>query len=130
MTAAKLQNDLQDLMWHQAGPFRSAAKLSEALARLRQMRRQDLGAVNIGSDRAYNLAALEWFELRAMLAAAEAVVLAALSRPESRGAHQREDYPASHDAFVKNQILELGAGELRSSWEEPVHLAQAEPNHG
>jgi succinate dehydrogenase/fumarate reductase flavoprotein subunit len=123
---AKLQSELQNLMWQKAGPFRTAEKLCAALERVRHMRDRELNDVSIGLEKSYNLDIQDWFELRAMLSTAEAVLAAALSRKESRGAHQREDFPESDDAFLKNQSLELREGELRATWSEPVHLAQAE----
>ena len=36
---------------------------------------------------------LDWFDLRNMLLVARLVAEAALARSESRGAHQREDFP-------------------------------------
>ncbi len=127
---AKLQKDLQNLMWQHAGPFRTGAKLSAGLERINHMRKHELKNLRIGSDKSYNLDILDWFELRAMLATAEAVVSAALSRTESRGAHQREDFPESKDAFAKNQILGLRDGELRATWSEPLHLTEAEKIDG
>ena len=47
----------------------------------------------------------DWFELRAMLTTAEAVVTSALSRTESRGAHQREDYPNARPALSSESSL-------------------------
>jgi succinate dehydrogenase/fumarate reductase flavoprotein subunit len=49
----------------------------------------------------------DWFELRASLLAAEAVATAALARTESRGAHQRLDFPDSDPAFARNRIVAL-----------------------
>jgi succinate dehydrogenase/fumarate reductase flavoprotein subunit len=126
ITPAKAQSELQNIMWEQAGPFRTGAKLSAALERIRRMRERELADQRIGEEKSYNLDILDWFELRAMLSAAAAVVSAALSRTESRGAHQREDFPDSHDALGRNQILELRQGELRSTWTQPVHLTEAE----
>jgi len=40
-----------------------------------------------------------------MLLVAKAVVLSALSRRESRGAHQREDYPGQDDVWTLNQTV-------------------------
>jgi succinate dehydrogenase/fumarate reductase flavoprotein subunit len=71
----------------------------------------------------------DWFELRAMLATAEMVVTAALARTESRGAHQREDFPDSSAAFEKNQVLELKDGELRSRWVDPIRLTARGVSH-
>jgi succinate dehydrogenase/fumarate reductase flavoprotein subunit len=127
---AKLQTELQEIMWNLAGPFRTGAKLCAALERIRHIRDRELAEVKIGKAKSYNLDILDWFELRAMLSAAETVASAALSRTESRGAHQREDFPETDDAFLKNQILELRDGELRSSWTEPMHLHPSEGVHG
>jgi succinate dehydrogenase / fumarate reductase, flavoprotein subunit len=124
VSPASLQIELQNLMWEQAGPFRTGAKLSEALLRIRQMRDYDLLNAAVGADASFNLDLQDWFELRAMLATAEAVVVSALARAESRGAHQREDFPASDGAFLKNQVLELTEGNLVSRWAEPVRLTR------
>jgi succinate dehydrogenase/fumarate reductase flavoprotein subunit len=125
-SAAGLQIELQRLMWEQAGPFRTGAKLASALERIRQMRDHDLVNAAIGAEKVFNLDLQDWFELRAMLAAAEAVVYSALARAESRGAHQREDFPASDEAFLKNQVLEFSGGALSSRWVEPVRLHRRE----
>jgi succinate dehydrogenase/fumarate reductase flavoprotein subunit len=50
--------------------------------------------VAIAPGRESNASLGDWFELRASLCAAEAVAHAALSRRESRGTHQRDDFPA------------------------------------
>jgi succinate dehydrogenase / fumarate reductase flavoprotein subunit/fumarate reductase (CoM/CoB) subunit A len=55
----------------------------------------------------YDSARLDWFDLRNMLLVAEAVARSALARRESRGAHQREDYPLSDEDWCINQSLRL-----------------------
>jgi succinate dehydrogenase/fumarate reductase flavoprotein subunit len=40
-----------------------------------------------------------------MLTTAAAVVRSALARNESRGAHQREDFPDTDPGFLKNQVF-------------------------
>jgi succinate dehydrogenase/fumarate reductase flavoprotein subunit len=122
---AQLQSELQTLMWQQAGPFRTEAKLSAGLERIRQMRDHELRVASIASEKPYNLDIVDWFELRAMLTAAESVVSAALARRESRGAHQREDFPKSDDALLNNQISEIKEGEIKSTWREPARLQPA-----
>jgi succinate dehydrogenase/fumarate reductase flavoprotein subunit len=59
---------------------------------------------------------VEWFELRNGLLAAEAVATAALNRQESRGAHQRDDFPKADDRFLANQRLVLEGGEIVSAF--------------
>jgi succinate dehydrogenase/fumarate reductase flavoprotein subunit len=127
---AALQLELQNLMWEHAGPFRTGAKLSTALERIREMRGRGLARASIGAEKLFNLDLQDWFELRAMLATAEAVVASALARAESRGAHQREDFPESDVAFLKNQVMELKDGELASRWTEPVRLPRGVGGHG
>jgi succinate dehydrogenase / fumarate reductase, flavoprotein subunit len=119
---AALQIELQRIMWEQAGPFRTGAKLTAALERIREIHDDELAKAAIGPEKTFNLDIQDWFEARAMLRVAEAVVFSALTRTESRGAHQREDFPASDDVFLKNQVLELGTSKLISSWSEPGRL--------
>ena len=125
-----LQAELQTLMWENAGPFRTGEKLAAALVRIRQMQTDDLPNVAIAGEALYNLDLQDWFELRAMLTTAETVVRSALARNESRGAHQREDFPYSQELLLKNQTMELCNGELVFHWTAPVQLHRAGGNHG
>ena len=118
-----LQAELQKLMWEKAGPFRTGEKLSEALRRISEMREQELPGLKIASDRPFDMDLQDWFELRAMLTTAEAVVRSALARTESRGAHQREDYPKVDPLYLRNQVLKLKNGALVCSWVDPVRLS-------
>jgi succinate dehydrogenase/fumarate reductase flavoprotein subunit len=118
-----LEAELQKLMWEKAGPFRTGEKLAEALRRIREMQEQELPGIEIPSHGAFNMDLQDWFELRAMLTTAEAVITSALSRTESRGAHQREDYPQLDPCYLKNQVLKLENGALISSWVNPVRRA-------
>jgi succinate dehydrogenase/fumarate reductase flavoprotein subunit len=125
---AELQAELQDLMWEKAGPFRTGVKLAALLERVKGMRHEELPYLSIGSDASFNLSLQDWFELRAMLIAAEAVVTSALAREESRGAHQREDFPDADESLLKNQVLELSGEELVAHWPAPVRLGVAKAN--
>jgi succinate dehydrogenase/fumarate reductase flavoprotein subunit len=128
-TPIALQTELQKLMWEKVGPFRTGAKLSEALERIDQMERQ-LAELKVGSEGRFNLDLQDWFELRAMLTTAKAVVASALARKESRGAHQREDFPHSSDFLLKNQVSELKNGEIMRQWIDPVRLKGSSPADG
>jgi succinate dehydrogenase/fumarate reductase flavoprotein subunit len=110
--AIALLEEMRTLMWRAVGPFRDAGGLAATLARLREMRRALAGlAVTPGARMNPTLA--DWFELRASLLAAEVVTAAALAREESRGAHQRTDYPQSDPACACRRSVAIdGAGAL------------------
>ena len=128
VSPAACQTELQNLMWKMVGPFRTGDKLAAVLERIKGMRRE-LPNLSIGSEEPFNLDIQDWLELRAMLATAEMVVTAALARTESRGAHQREDFPDSNAALEKNQVLELSDGKLRSRWVDPIRLTARKASH-
>jgi succinate dehydrogenase / fumarate reductase, flavoprotein subunit len=90
--ARPLQRALRDTMWEICGVVREQAGLQRGLERLAELRRLaadvDVRPTSEGyADLAHAL------DLRASLAAAEATLLGALARTESRGAHQRRDHP-------------------------------------
>ena len=67
--------------------------------------------------------AIDWFDLRNMLTVARVVTQAALARTESRGAHQREDFPGMLPEWRVNQVARLAGGGIALT-SSPV-IAQA-----
>jgi succinate dehydrogenase / fumarate reductase flavoprotein subunit/fumarate reductase (CoM/CoB) subunit A len=121
--AAALMKELQELMWDKVGLFRTGEALEEALARIREMQRDDMTRMAIPDDAPFNQALLDWYELRAGLLCAEAVTLSAINRTESRGAHQREDIPDASLDFERNQTIVLEDGELVAGWAEVPRIS-------
>ena len=111
-----LQRKLQDLMWEEAGPFRTGDRLQRALDGIREIRESPVSA---RPAEGYNLDLQDRLELRAMLITAEAVVRAAIGRAESRGAHQRLDFPDSDPELVRNQVIEMTGEEIAARWPMP-----------
>jgi succinate dehydrogenase/fumarate reductase flavoprotein subunit len=109
-TAAMIER-LQSIMAADAGPFRTAAKLKHALEAIEQMA-AEIGARPPGDCGPFDLQRVEWFDLRNMLLVGRAVAMAALARTESRGAHQREDFPEMSPRWQVNQNVRLEHGEM------------------
>ncbi len=125
-----LQVELQKLMWEQAGPFRTGDRLASVLSRIEAMREKDLPECRVGSEQPFNPDLHDWFELRAMLMTAETVVRSALARTESRGAHQREDFPVADYRLLKNQVIEIKDGEMTLRWIIPGRVDRSRAIHG
>jgi succinate dehydrogenase/fumarate reductase flavoprotein subunit len=114
--ATGLFRQLQHVMWNDVGLVRTAAGMTRALGRIRALRAEAGDGLILPDDRAFNLALLDWFELCAALLVAESVTLAALAREESRGAHQREDFPQSLPAFERNLTVTLDGDTPVTGW--------------
>jgi succinate dehydrogenase/fumarate reductase flavoprotein subunit len=108
IAAAELLEALRDVMWRDVGPLRNAAGLVRAAARLGELRAA-LPDVAVAPGTAFNPVLSDWFELRASLLAAEAVTGAAAARRESRGAHQRDDFPDTDSAWARSLRVALTA---------------------
>ena len=109
---AAMIEQLQSTMQDEVGPFRTRASLERALETLRAQRAQ-LAGVKPAAGRAYDTALADWLDLDTMTRVGECVVAAALARTESRGAHQREDYPGMDERWCVNQVLTRAGGVLR-----------------
>ena len=102
---------LQALMSRDVGPFRNKDGLARALGQIEALGRvcRSLPARKPGLDPEW----LDWHDLRSMQLVAECVTRAALARTESRGAHQREDFPEQQPAWTRRQVIRVSGGEVR-----------------
>jgi succinate dehydrogenase / fumarate reductase flavoprotein subunit/fumarate reductase (CoM/CoB) subunit A len=83
---------LQAAMAEGVGPIRTRDTIMRSHLAIVDLK-GSLSAQPPGRPGAFDLERLDWFDLRNMLAVASAVATAAHARLESRGAHQREDFP-------------------------------------
>ena len=109
-TAALVQR-LQATMADDVGPFRTQAKLERALTVIDEMS-SALGERPLGDGGPFDMQRLDWLDLRNMLLVARVVARAALARTESRGAHQREDFPGMLPQWRLNQVARLRGRDL------------------
>jgi succinate dehydrogenase / fumarate reductase flavoprotein subunit len=101
---------LQEVMNEGVGALRTRTGLQRALEHITALGETcaDLPTAKPGLDPEW----IDLHDLRNMRLVAECVTRAALARTESRGAHQREDFPATEEAWKKHQKLRLGAERL------------------
>lgn len=94
---AVLREEMQRIMEGSAGIYRLGAALSEAAAKLRQLQERFRAVALDDHSRTFNTELTAALELSFMLDVAETIVQSALRREESRGAHQRTDFPVRDD---------------------------------
>ncbi|WP_036700658.1 FAD-binding protein [Paenibacillus sp. J14] len=98
---------LQKVMWKGAGPLRTESGLKEALTELKALG-SELDRISLAKPGKFALSLFEKLEAANMLKVSEAIVLGALERKETRGAHVRLDYdetlsqPSSY-SYVLNE---------------------------
>lgn len=109
-SAAQQIAKLQDIMQDFVGPFRTEAGLKEAIRQLDDLQ-QSISAPLFSNFGVHDPKLADAFDLRNMLLVAQSVARSALARQESRGAHQREDYPGLQDAWELNQVVTWQAGQ-------------------
>ncbi|MHB2023483.1 MAG: FAD-binding protein [Mycobacteriales bacterium] len=114
-----LRTRLQSTMWTLVGPFRDEARLTAAAAALDEIDAA-VDAARVGDQKAHNLEWVEWLEMKNMVLTARAVRTAALERRESRGAHQREDFPGSDSGPASHGIIAAEEEGLRHRWVDVV----------
>jgi succinate dehydrogenase flavoprotein subunit len=94
---AGLREEMQRAMEQSAGIYRSGDSLAAGVSKLRELRERFADVVLEDQSRTFNTERVAAIELSFMLDVAETIVTSALRRQESRGAHQRTDFPARDD---------------------------------
>ncbi|MET9517341.1 fumarate reductase (quinol) flavoprotein subunit [Streptomyces sp. NPDC002994] len=91
---ADIRTAMQDTMERGAGIYRDRDSLATAAEELRGLRERFGGAAVDDHSRTFNTDLIALLELSFMLDVSGSIVHSALLREESRGAHQRTDFPA------------------------------------
>ena len=104
-----LRMALQATMDEKVGVFRQPAELQAALAEVRAVRRRYGSVRVVDTSSSYNLNLTDALETGHLLDLAESIVVGAIARTESRGAHSRVDYPKRDDAtWMRHTIATRG----------------------
>jgi fumarate reductase flavoprotein subunit len=103
---ATLREEMQKTVENSAGIYRNGGSLAEAAENLLELKER-FGNISLDDQsRTFNTELTAALELGFMFDVAEAIVQSALQRTESRGAHQRTDFPARDDRnFLAHSLI-------------------------
>ena len=103
---ATIRTEMQTTIEGAAGIYRDGDTLAKAADKLRELRERAAVASLDDASRTFNTELTTALELTGMIDLAEAIVHSALHREESRGAHQRTDFPARDDErFLAHSLV-------------------------
>ena len=101
-----LQRELRNIMWENCGVVRSEEKLKLGLDRISSIKNL-IKKLDVRPDSEGYEDLMLAFDLEASILSAEATILGAIHRKESRGAHQRRDYEENLEDFNLNFHIKL-----------------------
>ncbi len=124
---ATIREEMQKAVELGAGIYRSGTTLEEAADRLRRLQERVRWVALDDHSRTFNTELTAAIELTFMLDVAEAIIRCALERKESRGAHQRTDFPARDDKnYLAHSLVMRGLGGPRIEY-LPVKITRWPP---
>jgi succinate dehydrogenase / fumarate reductase, flavoprotein subunit len=125
---AAIRTTLQDEMMDKASVVRTEGSLEDVLGTIGQLRKRYDAARVKDRSKIFNTELVEHVELGFLLDMAEALVLSARARTESRGGHYREDHTMREDNhWLKHTfITRTRDGDIRLAYKD-VTLGRYEP---
>jgi succinate dehydrogenase / fumarate reductase flavoprotein subunit len=126
--AARLREEMQDVMQDAVGIFREGPGMEAALVKVRELKERYKNVLVMDKGKNFNTDLLEAWELGCLLDLAEVTTVSAINRTESRGAHLREDYLDRNDQeWLKHtMVTQRENGALEISY-KPVVIKQFQP---
>jgi succinate dehydrogenase / fumarate reductase flavoprotein subunit len=125
---SEIKTELGETMNKHAAVFRDEAGLQSALETIGRLREESESAWIDDRGTVFNQDVLGAIELGYMVDCAEATVVAALERKESRGAQFRTDFPERNDGeWLKHIDVTLGDDGSPAISYSPVTITQWEP---
>ncbi|TDP74013.1 succinate dehydrogenase flavoprotein subunit [Roseateles toxinivorans] len=93
--AQDVANDLRNAMQRHAGVFRTQAMLNEGVSQIAEIAKRVKNITLKDKSKVFNTARIEALEVENLIEAAQATIVSAAARTESRGAHTVDDYADS-----------------------------------
>jgi len=106
-----LREAMQQTMEQSAGIYRDASALQRAAGELQQVQERFRDVALEDHSYTFNTELTTVLELSYMLDLAQVIVASALHRQESRGSHQRTDYPERDDGRFLAHSLAVRTGD-------------------
>jgi succinate dehydrogenase / fumarate reductase flavoprotein subunit len=125
---SEVKSELGEVMNRHAAVFRDEQGLNAALETIVRLREEAANAWIDDRGTVFNQDVLGALELGYMVDCAQATVVGALERKESRGAQYRTDHPERNDEeWLKHIDISLGAGGEPQVSYSPVTITQWQP---
>ena len=118
---ATLRDEMRNTMESGAGIYRDEASLQSTCAKLEELRERSGQLQLADTSRIFNTELIGALELDFMLDVSEAIAHSALARTESRGSHQRTDFPQRDDEnFLTHTMAYQTDGAPRIEYKDVV----------
>lgn len=117
-----MRTSLGEMLFKNAGPFRSEETLADAISYVSYLRGKRYGLSCINKEKENNVELSSILEFHNALFIAEVMVNVAYRRKESRGVHYRSDYPQQDNKHFKvaSYIRRIGKEFMDITFEDPV----------
>ena len=103
---ATIRKEMQAAMEEGAGIYRNGEALQKSIDKIRELQDRFRNILIEDDSRTFNTELTSALELAYMLTVAVSIVQCGLNRTESRGAHQRTDFPSRDDAnFLAHSLI-------------------------
>ncbi len=125
---ADLRKEMHQTMEAGAGIYRSEATLLKSQGVIQSLQERFHNVSVSDASRTFNTELISVIELSYMLDIAEAIIQSALHRKESRGSHQRNDYPKRDDTtYLAHSLAYRKEKELPEIKYSPVTITRWPP---
>jgi len=125
--AWQIREELGQVMSLNLGLVRTHNSMSDAISAVEALTHRAAALTVQDKGHVFNTDLVQAFELQSLLDVAETIVVSALARQESRGAHYRSDFPARDDQHWLRHSLIQRTPEGPALTYQPVTVTRFQP---